>query len=226
VGESSLNPSAFSRLSIWLRPDWTRTVLARRVAAAGLVVLAGVAALRSNPAGEYAQVVVAERDLRPGTALTAADVGLEKRLTTTVPDGSQTDAGAVVGATLAGPARRGEVLTDVRLLGSRLAEAAIASKAGPDARIVPLHLADGALIDLVRAGDVVDVLAAPTNGSQEIAQATPKVVATDAVVVLVSAKEKMQAADSDRVVLVALPARVANTVAGSTLGQTVTLTLH
>lgn len=207
---------------MWLRPDWARTVLARRVAAAGLVVLAGVAAVRSNPAGEYTQVVVAERDLRPGTALTPADVGLEKRLATTVPEGSQADLGAVVGATLAGPTRRGEVLTDVRLLGSRLAE----STAGPGARIVPLHLADGALIDLVRVGDVVDVLAAPTNGPPEIPQAAPKVVATDAVVVLVSAKEKVQAADGDRVVLVALPARVANTVAGSTLGQAVTLTLH
>jgi hypothetical protein len=44
--------------------------------------------------------------------------------------------------------------------------------------------------------------------------------------VLVSAKEKLQAGDNDRVVLVALPARVANTVAGLTLGQNVTLTLH
>ena len=209
-----------------MRPDWTRTVLARRVAAAGLVVLAGVAALRPDPAGEYVQVVVAERDLSPGTTLTPADVRLEKRLTATVPDGSPADMGAVVGATLAGPTRRGEVLTDVRLLSSRLAEAAIASKAGPGARIVPLHLADGALIDLVRVGDVVDVLAAPVGGPQEIAQTVPKVVATDAVVVLVSAKEKVRAADSDRVVLVALPARVANTVAGSTLGQAVTLTLH
>jgi hypothetical protein len=222
VGESSLNPSVFSRLSIWLRPDWTRTVLARRVAAAGLVVLAGLATLRSDPAGEYAEVVVVERDLRPGTALALGDVKLEKRLTATIPDGSLADAGAAVGATLAGPARRGEVLTDVRLLGGRLAE----STAGPGARIVPLHLADGALVDLVRVGDVVDVLAAPANGPQETAQASPKVVATDAVVVLVSAKEKVQAADSDRVVLVALPARVANTVAGSTLGQAVTLTLH
>jgi len=201
-------------------------VLARRVAAAGLVVLAGVAALRPDPAGEYADVVVAEHDLRPGAALSPGDVKLEKRLTATIPDGSKADVGAVVGATLAGPARRGEVLTDVRLLGGRLAEAAIASKAGPGARIVPLHLADGALVDLVRVGDVVDVLAAPANGPQETTQATPKVVATDAVVVLVSAKEKVQAADSDRVVLVALPARVANTVAGSTLGQAVTLTLH
>jgi Flp pilus assembly protein CpaB len=210
------------RLSLWLRPDWTRTVLARRVAAGGLVVLAGIATLRSNPAGDYAQVVVADRDLRPGAALTPDDVRLEKRLTTTVPDGARADLDTVVGSTLAGPTRRGEVITDVRLLGSRLAE----STAGPGARIVPLHLADGALIDLVRVGDVVDVLAAPATTAPDNSHATPKVVATDAVVVLVSAKEKIQAADSDRVVLVALPARVANAVAGSALGQTVTLTLH
>ncbi|OBB70041.1 MULTISPECIES: SAF domain-containing protein [unclassified Mycobacterium] len=225
MGESSLNPSLFGRL-LMLRPDWTKTVLARRVAAGGLVVLAALAALRSDPAGDYAEVVVADHDLRPGAALTPADVRLEKRLASTVPDGSLADVSAVAGSTLAGPARRGEVLTDVRLLGSRLAEAAIASKAGPGARIVPLRLADGALIDLVRVGDVVDVLAAPTTGSPETPQAAPKVVATDAVVVLVSAKPKVQGADGDRVVLVALPARVANTVAGSALGQAVTLTLH
>ncbi len=205
---------------MWLRPDWTRTVLARRIAAGALVVLAAIAALRSDPAGDYAPVVVAEHDLRPGAALTAADVRLEKRLAATVPEGSPAEIGAVLGSTLAGPARRGEVLTDVRLLGSRLAEAA----AG--ARIVPLHPADGALIDLVRPGDVVDVLAAPANTSAETTHAAPKVLATDAVVVLVSAREKIQAAGADRVVLVALPAGVANTVAGAALGQTVTLTLH
>jgi Flp pilus assembly protein CpaB len=205
-----------------LRPDWTRTVLARRVAAGGLVVLAGIATLRSNPDADSAEVVVAVRDLRPGAALTLDDIQLERRLATTVPDGSQADLGAVLGSTLASPTRRGEVLTDVRLLGSRLAE----STAGPGARIVPLHLADSALIDLVRVGDVVDVLAAPAADAPATGPAASRVVATDAVVVLVSAKQKVQAADSDRVVLVALPARVANTVAGSALGQTVTLTLH
>lgn len=188
---------------------------ARRFAAAGLVMLAGVAALRSNPEDDRAEVVVAAHDLRPGTALTPGDVRLEKRSATTLPDGSQADLDAVVGSTLASPTRRGEVLTDVRLLGSRLAE----STAGPDARIVPLHLADSALVDLVRVGDVVDVLAAPVTDS-------PAALRTDAIVVLVSAQQKAQAADSDRVVLVALPARLANTVAGAALGQTVTLTLH
>ncbi len=197
-------------------------MLARRLAAGGLVVLAGVATLRSNPADDRADVVVAARDLSPGTALTAEDVRLEKLFAASIPDGSQAEVGAVVGSTLAGPTRRGEVLTDVRLLGSRLAE----STAGAGARIVPLHLADSALIDLVRVGDVVDVLAAPTVSSPEATPPASRVVATDAVVVLVSARQNNQAADGDRVVLVALPARVANTVAGSALGQAVTLTLH
>jgi Flp pilus assembly protein CpaB len=226
LSEPSLNPSLSSRIWTSLRPDWTRTMLARRVLAGGLVLLAAVTALRPNPDEDRAEVVVAARDLHPGVTLTADDIHLEMRLTTTVPDGSQANLKAVVGSTLASPTRRGEVLTDVRLLGSRLAESA----AGPGARIVPLHLADGALIDLVRVGDVVDVLAAPANESpapnQATNQAISRVVATDAVVVLVSSKPKAQVADNDRVVLVALPARVANSVAGSTLGQAVTLTLH
>src|SRR6478736_1963950 len=158
MGES-LNASARSRLVHQWRPDWTRTVAARRVAAGALVVLAAVAALRTDPHGDQADIVVAARDLSPGIELTADDLRLEKRLTATIPDGSQATVGKVVGSTLAGPARRGEVLTDVRLLGPRLAQSA----AGPDARIVPLHLADAALVDLVRPGDIVDIVAATAS---------------------------------------------------------------
>lgn len=215
MGES-LNPSVLSRLLHDWRPDWTRTVAARRVAAGALVVLAAVAALRSDPHGDQTDIVVATRDLSSGVELTVTDVRLEKRSTATVPDGSRASVDEVVGQTLAGPARRGEVLTDVRLLGPRLAQSA----AGPDARIVPLHLADTALLDLVRAGDVVDVLAAADD------DVDPRVVATDAIVVLVSEKPKGPGAGSDRVVLVALPAHAANDVAGATLMQAVTLTFH
>jgi Flp pilus assembly protein CpaB len=215
MGES-LNPSVLSRLLHDWRPDWTRTVAARRVAAGALVVLAAVAALRSDPHGDQTDIVVATRDLSPGVELTVTDVRLEKRSTATVPDGSRATVEEVVGQTLAGPARRGEVLTDVRLLGPRLAQSA----AGADARIVPLHLADTALLDLVRSGDVVDVLAAADD------DVDPRVVATDAIVVLVSEKPKAPGAGSDRVVLVALPAHAANDVAGATLMQAVTLTFH
>ncbi len=162
--------------------------------------------------------MVATRDLSPGAELTAGDVRIENRLTPSIPDGSQSNIETVVGSTLTGPARRGEVLTDVRLLGRRLAESA----AGPDARIVPVHPADNALIDLVRPGDVVDVVAA----SEGSAAPNSHVVATDAIVVLVSARQKAQGATNDRVVLIAMPAASANAVAGAALTQTVTLTLH
>jgi Flp pilus assembly protein CpaB len=221
MGES-LNPSALNRLSRVFRPDWSRTVAARRTAAAALVVLAAVAAFRSNPEGDQADVVVTARDLQPGIALTARDVRVERRSATTIPDGARSQIDDVVGATLAGPARRGEVLTDVSLLGPRLAGAA----AGPDARIVPLHLADSALLDLLRAGDVVDVLAAGPPNSATDAESAPHVVATDAVVVLVSQRPAQRGPGSDRVVLVALPAATAHRVAGVALVETVTLTFH
>lgn len=219
MGES-LNPSALERLRAGLRPDWSRTVAARRALACALVLLAAAAALRPDPDDSRTDVVVAARDLAPGVELTAADVRIERQTATMVPDGSLTDLATVVGATLAGPARRGEALTDVRLLGPRLAESA----AGPDARIVPLHLDDTALFDLIRPGDVVDVLAADTGASD--ADAKPAVVATDAVVVLVSNKPTGAGSGGNRVVLVALPAHSANEVAGAALIHTVTLTFH
>jgi Flp pilus assembly protein CpaB len=167
----SLNPSVLSRLLVTLRPDWSRTLAARRVAAGALVILAAVIALRANPQGDRTDIVVATHDLASGVELTADDVRIENRTAATVPDGSR-------------PARRREVLTDVRVLGPRLAE----SVAGPDARIVSLPLADSALLDLVRPGDVVDVLAAATSDTG--ADPRPRLMATDAVVVLVSAKPK------------------------------------
>lgn len=211
----SLNPTWITRVAQALHPDWARTVRARRVTAGALVVLAGVAAIRSGPQGDWAEVVVASRDIAPGTTLTADDVALETRLTETVPDGSANDVSSVLRTTLAGPARRGEVLTDVRLLGSRLTEAA----AGADARIVGVHPADAALIDLVRPGDVVDVVTADDASEPPGA---PRVLATGGIVVLVSDKQN----HDDRVVLVALPATAAVAVAGATLTQAVTLTLR
>jgi Flp pilus assembly protein CpaB len=215
----SLDPTPLARLT-GLRPDWSRTVPARRMAAAALVVLAAVAAVRSDPDGDQVDVLVAAADLTPGTELADAHVRVERRPRTTVPDGAAADPAAVLGATVAGPTRRGEVLTDVRLLGPRIAEAAV----GPDARIVSLQLADGALMDLVRTGDVVDVLAAPTSDTG--ADGRPRVIATDAVVVLVSEKRQGPGAAGERAVLVALPAQAANEVAGASLTQAVTLTFH
>jgi Flp pilus assembly protein CpaB len=213
MGES-LDPSLLSRLHE-LRPDWTRTVAARRAAAGALVVLAAVAALRPDPSDGRADVVVAARDLAPGIELTDADLRVESRLATAIPDGSATATDDLLGATLTGPARRGEVLTDVRVLSSRLAGASV----GADARIVPVHPTDTALLELVRPGDVVDVLAV-----SEAAEERARMVATDAIVVLVSPKARE--AGRDGVVLIALPVSAANDVAAASLTQAITLTFH
>lgn len=182
-------------------------------------MLAAVAALRPDPSDGLTDVVVASRDLAPGVELMASDLRIESRSATTIPDGSQTNVGDLVGATLTGPARRGEVLTDLRVLSSRLADASV----GTDARIVPVHPTDAALLDLVRTGDVVDVLAvseAAGGGTED----SSRVVATNAVVVLVSAKSKDGGRDG--VVLIALPRLAANEVAGASLSQAITLTFH
>ena len=160
----------------------------------------------------------ATRDLKPGVTLSAGDVELTKRPTAWIPDGAADAVDMVVGATLAGPSRRGEVLTDARILAARLTGLTI----GPDARMVPVHLADSAALDVIRPGDVVDVLGSPTGESD----AHPRLLAGNAVVVTVSPGSGGPGASNDRVVLIALPAAAANTVAGATLVQSVTLTIH
>lgn len=70
----------------------------------------------------------------------------------------------------------------MRVLGPRLVEAT----AGPGARMVPVQLADSAVLDVIRGGDIVDILAAPDSEPD----ATARVIATDAVVVLVSGPQR------------------------------------
>lgn len=217
----SLNARLLSRWRHDWRPDWSRTVRARRALAAALVLLAAATALRPDPAAQRVAVAVAAHDLAPGAELTVDDVAVESRSATAIPEGAISESGTLIGATLAGPARRGEILTDVRVLGPRLAQAA----AGPDARIVPLHLADAAVLDLLRPGDVVDVLAGADNSADQVG-VRPQVLATDAQVVLVSARAKTTAGGGDRVLLVALPRHIANEVAGAALLRSIAVTLH
>uniref|UniRef100_UPI003F4BB0E5 RcpC/CpaB family pilus assembly protein n=1 Tax=Nocardioides sp. SYSU DS0663 TaxID=3416445 RepID=UPI003F4BB0E5 len=63
-----------------------------------------------------------------------------------------------VGRVLAGPVRRGEALTDVRLVGPGL------TTARPDLTAVPVRLPDAGMAGLLRVGDRVDVLAADPQG--------------------------------------------------------------
>ncbi|QII00161.1 hypothetical protein BH92_10005 [Rhodococcoides fascians A21d2] len=205
---------------ITLRPAWVGSPKFRRVAAGALVALAAVLFVDDAAGDDRVEVITAKRDLTPGTVLTPADVVVSDWDSASVPEGALIDTGAVDGQTLTGPVRAGELLTDVRLLGSRTATTAL----GTEARVVPVHLADAGVSDLLREGDQVDVL---TVEVQEDPNAVPaaRVLASGAVVVLVSA-DAGGSRQRDRVVLLALPTDDATTVAAASLVSALTVTLH
>lgn len=194
-----------------------RTLLLRRAAAALLVGFAVVLALapgRGESAG--GSVVVAGRDLSPGTVLEASEVTLRELPAELTPDGAARAPDAVLGRTLAAPVRRGEPLTDVRLTGSELARAATAN---PDAVSVPLRLADPGVAALLHVGAVVDVV---TAGER---QHEPVVLARGARVLAVLEADNRTEARDGRLVLVALDPGAATRVAAASISQQLTVTV-
>ncbi|AYJ48724.1 SAF domain-containing protein [Rhodococcus sp. P1Y] len=213
---SRLDATLFDRLSA--RPAWARPLMLRRIAA-GILAAAGIVVFaRDSVVEDQVPVVVAARDLTPGVQLAAADIGVKEFSPSTVPDGASSDTGDVLTHTVAGPVRAGEPLTDVRILSSRLAQATIDV---PDARVVPIRLSDAGVTDLLRSGDTVDVLTVGEGDDDR----TARVLASDAVVVLVSSDGDRQRSQ-DRVVLVAMSAQDATTVAAASLVSALTVTLR
>ncbi|TQF74043.1 flagellar biosynthesis protein FlgA [Rhodococcus spelaei] len=205
------------RLARLTRPGWARTTLARRIGAAALALAALVLLIRGDRDADEVSVVTAARDLTPGEVLTLADLKVTPTGAGAVPAGALRVPEEAVGHTVAGPARRGEALTDVRLLGPRLAEAAVG---GPDARVVPIRLADPEVTDVLRVGDRVDVLTVGADRSTE-----PRIVASGATVVLVTAKESGRTT-RERVVMLALPSAAATTVAAASLSGALAVTFR
>lgn len=208
------------RSAIWNRPSWADALLVRRLLAAVLTVLAIVLFLHGDPGDARTEVVVAGRDLPPGHLLEAADLRATPLESGTLPAGAMADRGALVGATLTGAMRTGEVFTDLRIVGPRLA--GVAAGTG-DARIVPIRLADTAVAEILRAGDRVDVIGAEEQSGPATRPA--RLLAIDAAVVLVSGPGDRRGA-TERVVLVALDAEHATAVAAASLRTALTVVLH
>jgi pilus assembly protein CpaB len=187
----------------------------RALLAAGLVA-AGVATalpLLAPPPVPTLVVLAAARDLAPGAPLTAADLAPVALPRDLVPQGALTATDGAVGRAVAGPVRRGEPLTDVRLLGAGL----LVSGRGLVA--TPVRLADPATAALLHAGDRVDVLAAASDGRPT----TATTVAAGVQVLAVPAGAQGEP-DGALVVLAATPqtaARLAAAAVGSRLSVTV-----
>ncbi|MBL1075408.1 flagella basal body P-ring formation protein FlgA [Nocardia sp. 2] len=202
-----------------LRPVWADSMVVRRVAAVGLCLLAAVVAMRGDPGDRRDTTLVATRDLPPGHVLRSGDLRVVERAADTLPAGVVREAERLIGGTLTGALGAGEVITELRVVGPRLAAVAGGSA---DARIVPVRLADNAVADILRSGDRVDVVAAAEDGA---AGRPARLLATDAAVVLISAP-KSERGQGERVVLVALDARRAAIVAAASLHTALTVVFH
>jgi Flp pilus assembly protein CpaB len=193
---------------------WHRRLLAAGLAA-GAVAL-GLSAVSPEPA-ETVPVLTAARGLLPGAPLAEADLAAVGLPPGAVPDGALRPGAEVLGRLLAGPVRRGEPLTDVRLVGPGLLDGL-----GRGVRATPVRIADGGAVALLRPGDRVDVLATRA-GTDGPAAAVP--VARDVPVLSVPADEGAVLADGALLVL-ATDADTARELAAATLDGRLSVVLR
>lgn len=169
-------PRAGPALPGWLREVRRAAAWHRRLLTAGLLAAAVAFALQavtpSPPPG--ARVVVAARDLSGGVRVSGTDLTVHGVPRDALPGGALRERADAEGRILVGPVRKGEVLTDVRLVGRSLLEAY-----GDTLVAAPVRIADAASVRLLHAGDVVDVLAAGADdggaGARLVASAVPVV---------------------------------------------------
>jgi Flp pilus assembly protein CpaB len=158
-------PSRLSRAFRRVR----RAVLARRrlLAAllAGVAVAAGVQAATAPPPPAVG-VLTAARDLPAGAVIAVDDLVTVDFVPGSVPSGVARD---VVGKTLAAPVRRGEPVTDVRLVGPAL------TAGDPELTAVPVRLPDAGMVALLEVGDRIDLIGTDpqSSGASVVATGVP-----------------------------------------------------
>jgi Flp pilus assembly protein CpaB len=199
----------------------------RRVVIGVLLVVAAVLAVRPDGAqapaaavGATEHVVVAARDLAAGTELAAADLRIVSMPVGIVPSGSSPRAAGLIGRIAAAAIRRGEALTDARVVGPGLT-----AGLGPgESAAVPVRIADPDAAALVRVGDRVDVLGTPVAPDGTQATASETVTVASAVRVLAVLRSRDPA---DGIVLVlATGEAAARTLAGAAVRHRLTVNVR
>lgn len=230
-GAGGLQPRWYERIVSAAPPPWLRSRRIRIALAAGLAVLALVLALRPDPAAQTRTVVVAARDLAPGTALSAADLSTADHPAHLVGAGTPGDPAELIGHTLATALAAGDPVTGLRVLGPDLARAAVGSE---EARLVPVRPADPSVTDLVRPGDRVDVITVDepdtvisfgADPAPPAAGPSGTVLARGAPVIVIPGGAGA-AEPGGPVLLIALPEAQATEVAAASLTRALTVTLH
>jgi Flp pilus assembly protein CpaB len=138
---------------------WRRPLAA---CCAALAVLAVVGA-NAAPAPPHAWVLTAAHDVAAGAVLADDDLVRTPFDPSLVPEGAERDAAGVVGRTTTTPIRRGEPLTDVRLVTRSLLSGY------PGLVALPVRVGDPGVAHLLRVGDRVDLVAADPQGEHPAA---------------------------------------------------------
>lgn len=175
-----------------------RVVLRRRRAVAALLTAVAVAAgmqAVAGPAPDLVPVLVAARDLPAGAEISDDDLRVVRFAPGSEPAGVQRDP---VGQVLAAPLRRGEPVTDVRLVGPEL------TAGQPGLVAVPVRLPDPGMAALLDVGDRIDIVATDPQ------QGDASVVADDVPVLAIPAADDLAGGSG-------LPGRLV--VVGTGVGQ-------
>jgi Flp pilus assembly protein CpaB len=188
---------------------------------AGAAVLSALSALR-QPAAATVGIWSAAHDLAGGAALSAGDLTVERLPLTDVPAGALAAARPIVGRMLAAPVRRGEPLTDVRLLSTSLLE----SLGTSDLVAAGVRVTDGpATSALVQPGDRVDVIAA--GDPQNAGTVTTSTVARGLRVLAVPGRTPdTSSGDSGGLLVVAASPEQADALAQAATGARLSVTVR
>lgn len=206
--------------SFALSPRWlTARRLAAALLAAGALVLAVTPASQApattTPAPQT-EVLIASRDLGAGHPIGPDDLRPADRMTAQLPDGALAPEADVLGRVVTGSVRRGEVITDRRLLGPGLS-----ASLGSGVVASPVRLVDLEVAALLRPGDRVDILAATQDTS------TATVVAAGVVVLAVplAGSDGAQPTEPIGLVVVAVDQETAGRLAAAAASSLLTATL-
>lgn len=131
----------------------------RRELAALTAALAVFAALRvlSPPTPQTSEVLVATHDLNAGTPLAASDVQTVPIPNEYLPHSALSEADSPLGRTLTANLTTGTVLTSAMVFSSQ--------SSADEEKLVPLRFSDQAVVDLLKVGDIISVVATDQDGT-------------------------------------------------------------
>ncbi|MEA5453343.1 RcpC/CpaB family pilus assembly protein [Sinomonas sp. JGH33] len=137
----------------------------RSLAAAALCVGVAIGVYQlTPPSAAHASVVVAAADLPAGAPIQSSQIRLARVPVDGLPEHAATEVDEVAGQRLAGPMRKGEILTDAAMVGPGLLTGAAAGTVA-----VPVRIADPGSLELLRTGQSVDLVL-----TEEIGRDGPK----------------------------------------------------